>query len=36
VLVIDALTWLALVVLLPARIMRDHARFRADARTRRR
>lgn len=32
-LIIDALIWVVLVGLLPARVMRDPARFRADART---
>ncbi|HEY5431633.1 MAG TPA: tellurite resistance/C4-dicarboxylate transporter family protein [Solirubrobacteraceae bacterium] len=32
-LVIDALTWVALVVLLPTRIVGDYERFRADVRT---
>lgn len=32
-LVIDPLTWIVLVMLLPTRVWRDRARFRADART---
>jgi tellurite resistance protein TehA-like permease len=32
-LVLDAVTWVALAVLLPARAARDHGRFRADVRT---
>jgi tellurite resistance protein TehA-like permease len=32
-LVLDAVIWVALIVLLPARAARDHGRFRADVRT---
>jgi len=35
-LVLDAVIWVALIVLLPARAARDHGRFRADVRTPRR